>query len=87
MTSARILGGLFIVVGLALSSYFMFSFDTTVASESREVFGQQVGGGRTHNLGLLADRQNGVVFGVGLANLGGLLLIAGLLPIEKHEKG
>jgi hypothetical protein len=75
----RILGVLLIAGGLYLAGYFFLSFKTTVTSEPREIMGRMIGGGETHNIGLLSDRENGVAIGIGLANLGGLFVIAGTL--------
>lgn len=63
----RIFGILLLFCGLAVTAYFFFGFDTSVQS----------GVGRVHNLGLLADRQNGVIIGIGVGVVGAILLAVG----------
>jgi hypothetical protein len=48
--------------------YFVLMFDTSVPTEA---------GGRVNNIGLIADRQNGLIFSLGLAIIGTLLVVGG----------
>jgi len=63
----RTFGILLLVAGLAIAAYFFLVFDTSVES----------GMGRVNNLGLMADRQNGIIFGIGLGVVGTIMLVIG----------
>jgi len=63
----RIFGVLLLIAGLAVSGYFFFAFDASVES----------GYGRVNNLGLMADRQNGIIIGIGLGIVGAIMLAIG----------
>jgi hypothetical protein len=60
----QILGVLLLVVGLGVAAYFFLAFDASVES----------GAGRVNNLGLMADRQNGIIIGIGLGVVGTIML-------------
>jgi hypothetical protein len=62
------IGGLLLVAGLAIAAYFFLGFDASVES----------GYGRVMNLGLMADRQNGIIIGIGLGVVGAIMLVIGL---------
>jgi hypothetical protein len=61
----QIIGTLFLIGGLAVIAYFFLAFDTSVES----------GFGRVNNLGLMADRQNGIIIGVGLSLVGTIMFV------------
>lgn len=63
----RTIGILLLLGGLAVSAYFFLAFDTSVES----------GMGRVNNLGLMADRQNGIILGIGLSVVGTIMLVIG----------
>jgi hypothetical protein len=63
----RTFGGWLLIAGLAVSAYFFLAFDTSVES----------GVGRVHNIGLMADRQNGIIIGIGLSVVGTILISVG----------
>lgn len=63
----RILGALFLIGGLAVAAYFLLAFDTSVES----------GYGRVTNLGLMNDRTNGIIVGIGLGIVGTIMLVIG----------
>ncbi len=65
-----IIGGLMIIGGLIAAAYFFFFFDSSVGFSTQEIFGQTIGGGRVNNLGLIAERQNGIIFSFGVAIVG-----------------
>lgn len=67
------IGILMIGGGLLYATYFFLFFDTSVEVPVREFMGTQFGGGRVNNLGLMADRQNGITMGMGAAILGAIL--------------
>jgi hypothetical protein len=59
--------GLLLLIGGGLGAlYFFFGFDTSVATEM---------GGRVNNLGLISDRQNGVIVSIGAAIVGAILIL------------
>ena len=62
-----IIGTLLLIGGLAVAGYFLLAFDTSVVS----------GSGRVNNLGLMADRQNGIIVGIGLGVVGTIMLTIG----------
>jgi hypothetical protein len=63
-------GGLMILGGLLLAGYFLLFFDTSVEIPVQEFLGESFGGGRVENIGLLNQRQNGVVAGFGISIVG-----------------
>jgi rRNA maturation protein Nop10 len=69
-----ILGVLLFLGGIAAAVYYYGYFDTTVASPSVEVFGQTIGGGRVHNIGLMQERQLGLGISI-VATLVGLVAL------------
>jgi len=73
----RIVGGLLFLGGIIAAVYFFVSFDTSVAVPSTTILGTTIGGGRVNNLGLMQDRQNGIIFGFGAALLGAALIYLG----------
>jgi hypothetical protein len=66
-------GELMIIGGLIGAVYYFFFFDTSVAVPSTEIFGQIVGGGRVNNMGLMAERQDGIIFSFGVAIVGAMI--------------
>jgi hypothetical protein len=68
LSGLQILGALLLVAGLAAAGYFFLAFDASVES----------GVGRVNNLGLMADRQNGIIVGIGLGVVGTILLTIGI---------
>ena len=70
----RVIGALAFILGAAAAVYYFAFFDTSVATESVTVLGQTIGGGRVHNIGLMQDRQEGLILG-GLACVIGLGLL------------
>ena len=63
----RTIGILLLLGGLVVAAYFFLAFDTSVES----------GIGRVNNLGLMADRQNGIIIGIGLGVVGAIMLVIG----------
>lgn len=66
----RIIGILLLVAGLAVAAFFFLAFDTSVDSGVNGV-------GRVNNFGLMADRQNGIIVGIGLCIVGTIMLAIG----------
>jgi hypothetical protein len=80
------LGILMLLGGVASTVYFVGFFNTTVTTESVSFMGQSIGGGQQiNNLGLMADRQNGLIVSVGSAVLGTIFLFAGHTMTEKMK--
>ena len=73
----RIFGCLLLIGGLSLAGYYFLVFDPSVVVPTSEILGQTFGGGRVNNLGLMAEKQNGIVVGMGGAILGAILMYAG----------
>lgn len=70
--------------GIAGAVYFFGFFNTAVTTEPFTIMGQSYGGGQqVNNLGLMADRQNGLILSIGAAVLGAVLLFAGHSMTEK----
>lgn len=64
---------LFLLSSIAALRY--FAMDTSVEVPSHEVLGQTIGGGRVHNVGLVQDRQNGLLVSISVAALGVVLMV------------
>jgi hypothetical protein len=78
------LGILMLLGGIAWVVYFFLFFNTAVTTEPVTVLGQSYGGGQqVNNLGLMADRQNGIIVSFGSAILGTIFLFAGHSMTEK----
>jgi len=78
------LGILMLLGGIAGAVYFFLFFNTAVTTEPVTVLGQFYGGGQqVNNLGLLADKQNGILVSIGSAILGTIFLFAGHSMTEK----
>ena len=75
VSGTRVFGGLMLVLGLLILGYFLMFFDTTVAVGS--FMGEGSDGARVNNLGLMADRQNGIIVGMGLAIAATLMMLFG----------
>jgi len=69
------LGVIMLLVGLAVAIYFFLFFDTSVEVPTTELFGQTFGGERVNNIGLMNQRTNGVIFGMGIAIIGLILAL------------
>lgn len=74
--------------GITGTVYFFGFFNTTVTAEPVSIMGQSFGGGEhINNLGLMADRQNGLIVSIGSALLGTIFLFAGHSMTEKIKNG
>jgi len=62
-----------LVAGLLTAGYFLFVFDPTLAAPGSALLG--IPSERVNNIGLLADKQNGVIVGIALVFLSVGLLI------------
>jgi hypothetical protein len=73
-----ILGLLLVVVGGAICVNYA-NRDTSVAVPEIEGMGGRVGGGRVVNLSLMEERRNGMMIGGGVAIVGVLCVLTGLV--------
>ena len=78
----RVIGALMFVGGAATAVYYLRFFDTTVETPTATILGQTVGGERVHNVGLLQDRQDGLILGA----LGSVVGLALLLYTQKRGR-
>jgi len=74
-SSMQRLGVFLFLAGLFVSIYYFQFFNTTVETPRQTLFGQEIGGERVHNIGLMQDRQNGLIIGVVIAVAGFVCLI------------
>lgn len=85
----KLTGGILLVIGLVAAILFMGVFDTTVAVPEEEVLGKRIGGGRVHNLGLMQEKQNGIIFSLGISFIGLILFGIGQLkpnPLTEEKE-
>jgi len=66
----KVLGIILFLGGVAAAVYYYGYFDTTVTTERVEIFGEVIGGQRVHNVGLMQERQIGLIISIGAALLG-----------------
>lgn len=64
----RIFGIILILLGLLIGAGYFLVYETSVAGAE---------GSRITNVGLMSNRQNGIIFGMDLSIIGGLLLLYG----------
>lgn len=72
----RMVGLFLLLIGLGAAAYFFVVFDVSV---------ETAGGIRVVNLGKIADRQNGIIFGVGMAIVGAVVLAIGSMGAKAPE--
>lgn len=75
---AKVAGMLLLLGGLGTLSFFLMFYDTGVDVPSEKIMGQEIGGGKVHNLGLMQNRQNGIIVGSVMAAAGLACLLVGL---------
>lgn len=66
------------MLGIIGTGYF-FTMDTTVAVPSGTFMGESFGGGRVHNIGLMSERQNGLIVSLAVGAMGLVLMCFSLL--------
>ena len=67
----KAVGLLLLVAGLGTIVYFVGIYETSVSVPETAIMGYRVGGGRVQNVGLMQNRQNGII-------IGSVLVVAGL---------
>ncbi|HEY5473280.1 MAG TPA: hypothetical protein VIK32_08835, partial [Candidatus Limnocylindrales bacterium] len=76
--AASVIGLLLLIGGLIVAGYFLAFFDVSVDVPYQDLgYGITTGGDRVNNIGLMADRQNGIIFGFAAAIAGGVLMVVG----------
>jgi hypothetical protein len=80
------IGLLLLVAGLVTVAYFLEFYDTSVEVPEATIMGQSVGGGRVHNVGLMQNRQNGIVVGSVLAAAGLACFLVGQYAGSKSQR-
>lgn len=86
-----IIGIILLAFGVLGACFFFFIFNTTVQVPTFEILGTTAGGGYVNNLGLMADRQNGILFSFGIMILGCFLMFMdrsnpGTQPVDQKTK-
>ncbi len=71
----KFLGACLFLGGLAVAVYYIAYFDPSVAVPQTEILGHIIGGGRVNNLGLMQDKQNGLLFSGAVAVVGLALVV------------
>lgn len=82
-----VIGIILIALGILGACFFFFLFNTTVAVPNFDGFG----GGYVNNIGLMADRQDGILFSFGMAIIGCFLFFidrshSNRQPITDNQK-
>lgn len=70
-------GAVVMFLGILGAVYFFAIFDTSVEVPVTQGIGQSVGGGRVNNLGLMNQRQNGIIISCVAAIIGLILMVVG----------
>lgn len=79
----RTIGALILTAGFVGMIYFFAVFDTSVQVPTTEILGRSIGGGRVNNIGLMNDRQNGLIMSGIVAIIGTILFV--MQPARKRE--
>jgi hypothetical protein len=61
--------------GVSFAAYFLLFFDPSVSVPSQTILGVSVGGGRVNNIGLMQQKQNGLIASIAVAIAGGGMLL------------
>jgi uncharacterized membrane protein len=76
--SLKKIGSIVVTLGVALIFLFAAVYDTTVATDSIRVLGQNFDLGRVHNIGRMQTQQNGIILGSVISAVGLVLLVLGI---------
>ena len=72
-----------VIIGISLllfgvlGALYYFTMDTSVAVPSSEFMGQSFGGSRVYNIGLMQERQNGLIISLAVCGLGLAIAVIG----------
>ena len=80
--NTKSLGLTLMIAGMAGALYFFIAFNTSIEVPKSEVLGQAIGGNRINNIGLMNDRQNGLILSGIIAIVGAILFVA---PQQRRE--
>jgi hypothetical protein len=70
-------GFLILFAGIAITAYFAFFYDISVDVQSTYISGiGSIGGGSVNNLGLMQNRQMGIICGLAVSFIGVIMMIA-----------
>lgn len=83
VSGMNVLGLFIFIIAAAATYYYAFAFDTTVAVPSVTISGTQIGGGLVNNVGLMNEKSNGILMGVGGCILGVLFMVIGSMRKRK----
>ena len=78
-----VLGLLVFLGGFGALIYYWQFYDTSVVVPSQTIFGHTIGGSRVHNIGLMQDRQKGMIISGVFAALGFVCAIIGQRGAKK----
>lgn len=76
-------GILLLLVGMAVTAYYLAFFETSVEVAKETIGNSKVG--RVENIGLISQRQNGLIVGLAVALFGLISLIAGIFKSSKND--
>ena len=79
VSGLSVFGALMFIGGSSVLIYYWQFFDTSVSVPVQTILGETFGGGRVHNIGLMQDRQTGMIVGGVLAAMGFLCALASSL--------
>lgn len=68
----KTIGYYIVIAGIACSVYFFMFFDATVYVSGSPILG--IPDGRVNNVGLMQDKQNGLIIGIGAVIVGVILM-------------
>jgi hypothetical protein len=82
----KVIGLLLLTAGIGAVVYFVGFYDTSVSVPETAIMGQTVGGGRVNNVGLMQNRQNGIIVGSVVFAAGLACLLLGQFAGSRSEQ-
>lgn len=70
----KFLGALLFLGGLAVAIYYFAYFDTSIPVPKTLILGHVIGGGRVNNVGLMQQRQDGLIASIAVSLVGFLIV-------------
>ena len=77
ISGLSVIGFLALLGGSGALIYYWQFYDTSIEVPIETILGQNYGGGRVHNIGLMQDRQNGMIIGGICAAVGFVCAVIG----------